>query len=770
MDGGYPGSDLSIQRLADIAYYNIRAELDVDQASVVELPFEAISATSANAGAGKTRTVMGRLLRLIGTGHDPRSVAAVTFTRKATSEIKARYAEATNDEPEKSLKRVRPPIGTGHSFGIRLLTRHFGANMVSLSESQRRRLIRDLPTFQRVGANFENVSMAIDSLAGRAETCMLVWAEFDGAGRLLAVHNVDDAARGIGSDLAFRDDFAEVYTRAAWYTETAASLRIRQKPPILTKEIRALTLHRHADISGLEPADFLKLLTEYVTAKYQSGTMDFGDMLSVPMALMLQHESLRGRARSTYKHFLIDEAQDLSAADFALIFMVAGFPDFARRWPHDRSIVMVGDSKQSLYWWRNGMPLVLDNLDRYLDFPLVQFTALRRNFRSRPGLVHVCNSFGHSFDRRHIYDSEPMREEQEGPLIEIKDDFPTTNQESKAITQRIVDLHATGLAWEKIAILTRRNLDLDRVQAALITAQIPYQMRKNRRLSSSSAFGFVNSLLSVAANPRNSLAASHIALSLHGIGEKSIPALQASLTELLQADLVETVETAVGRIQSKAAGGLQALFKIILPELRQLLDGDTMQDVIRRLSHIFTVRCSWKDSDSRSGIRMSLDKGPVLHVLQLVSQVIEILEEDSEFLNASATAQLRDVCNALALADESEEEGSTPEGVILTTMHGFKGGEADYVFAVHLTPERPIRLSDPDADGERCTFNVAVTRARQFLWLSASRKILVQERWRGMPANPFLTEFKDKFLQWDQEERRKRLGVIGGTTSATTYM
>lgn len=727
------------------AYEDVLRGLDPDQRDAVEMPFSSVSSVSANAGSGKTRVMVARLARYAAEGNNPASAVATSFTNVAAREIKERYAALTGDDPSRPSNRARPVIGTGHAFAMRLTGRVFGLTRTPLSEGENRRLLRELPTFQATKPDFSELDDALGSLCSCASLHLLAWPEFNAAGALVRVHDVSAAATGRGSDLRDRPDFREQYALASWFSAGAAESRVEGKPPESSRHLRAAVLERYSRMTGLAEEDFVRLLIEYLTAKHVSGVLDFSDMLYFPFLLMIQHRNLRDRVRKHFRMFLADEAQDMSALDYGLLSLAAGFPDWGRSWPDGRSMMVVGDSKQSLFEWRDGKPLLMDSLDRYLECDRVRFGTLRRNYRSAEGIVRVSGEYAKTFNRRHLFESVPVRQGNPDP-IEIHR-FPTTTQEDKALVARLRRIRAEGAPWADCTVLCRMNRDLDQVEAALIAAAIPYRKKSSRRLSGTVAFGYVNAMLGLALNPRNVLAASTLALGLYGIGEAAVSRLQQALLPRVQEDPSATVESLLPALREKAAAPLRLLLDALMPGIRGCLFGMPMPEAVERMRGALASRFHWADAEgSPAGIRMSLKWAPVARVVGLVGDVVAVLMDEAEFAVLSGPRQFQDVCAALSLADESEDSPGARDGLVLTTIHGYKGSENRFVFGVHLT--RKMRVSERDADGERSAFYVLATRAKDLLYLSSSEKILDENRWRFGVLNTNLSDFATRHSAW----------------------
>ncbi|MFT6767004.1 MAG: ATP-dependent DNA helicase Rep, partial [Burkholderiaceae bacterium] len=114
-------------------------------------------------------------------------------------------------------------------------------------------------------------------------------------------------------------------------------------------------------------------------AAYQS--VDFDDLISLPLKLLKEHEVVRQHWQQQLGHVLVDEYQDTNATQYDLLKLLVG--DGAR-------LTAVGDDDQSIYGWRGA---TLDNLKKLpLDFPQLKVIMLEQNYRSTTAILDAANN------------------------------------------------------------------------------------------------------------------------------------------------------------------------------------------------------------------------------------------------------------------------------------------------------------------------------------------------------------------------------------------
>ena len=121
---------------------------------------------------------------------------------------------------------------------------------------------------------------------------------------------------------------------------------------------------------------------ERLTA-YQS--VDFDDLISLPLKLLQHHEAVRTKWQAQVGHLLVDEYQDTNATQYDLLkLLVGGKP------AKQATFTAVGDDDQSIYGWRGA---TLDNLKKLpLDFPALKVIKLEQNYRSTGAILQAANN------------------------------------------------------------------------------------------------------------------------------------------------------------------------------------------------------------------------------------------------------------------------------------------------------------------------------------------------------------------------------------------
>ena len=210
---------------------------------------------------------------------------------------------------------------------------------------------------------------------------------------------------------------------------------------------------------------------ERLTA-YQS--VDFDDLISLPLKLLRDHESVRQKWQSLMGHVLVDEYQDTNATQYEVLkLLVGGNPAAGARF------TAVGDDDQSIYGWRGA---TLDNLKKLpIDFPTLKVIKLEQNYRSTSAILRAANNVIGPNPK--LFPKNLWSDLGEGEPVRVVD-ADSEEHEAERTVARIQSLRAGGLPhggpqfqeFRHFAVLYRANHQAKTFEKALRKAQIPYKV------------------------------------------------------------------------------------------------------------------------------------------------------------------------------------------------------------------------------------------------------------------------------------------------------
>ena len=238
---------------------------------------------------------------------------------------------------------------------------------------------------------------------------------------------------------------------------------------------QAATAAGRTGVAGQEPATIAQVLTLYEEAKTERGVIDFEDVLLLQIGILLDREDIASQVRSQYKHFVVDEYQDVSPLQQRLLDLWLG-----RR----RQLCVVGDVSQTIYSFTGATPAFLTGFaGRYEGARTVR---LSRDYRSTPQVVSLANRVlagsrrGGGHLRLPAGAVELIAQRPSGPAVrfETHDDDVS---EAQGVVAQVQRLRAEGVPLSQIAVLYRTNSQSEVIEQALASAQIGYLVRGGER-------------------------------------------------------------------------------------------------------------------------------------------------------------------------------------------------------------------------------------------------------------------------------------------------
>ena len=210
---------------------------------------------------------------------------------------------------------------------------------------------------------------------------------------------------------------------------------------------------------------------ERLTA-YQS--VDFDDLISLPLKLLQNHSEVRHRWQAQMGHVLVDEYQDTNATQYAMLKLLVG------ETAEEARFTAVGDDDQSIYGWRGA---TLDNLRKLpVDFPALKVITLEQNYRSTSAILRAANNVIGPNPK--LFPKNLWSDLGEGEPVRVIDADSEEHEAERAVA-RIQSLRAEGsLAqdgkqyreFRDFAVLYRANHQAKPFEKALRKANIPYKV------------------------------------------------------------------------------------------------------------------------------------------------------------------------------------------------------------------------------------------------------------------------------------------------------
>ena len=628
----------------------------------------------AGAGAGKTRAIVARILRLIRDGVPPRSILGITFTNRAAGEMRERVLKASSEGDAPSAGDV-----VAHSFP---LGGPRGSNLPWLG------------TFHSFGASLLRIYGTRIGLSPR-------FVIYD-------VRDQNDALKGILKDLNI-DEKKFPASKFVWLIE-------RSKRDGVSVEAAAMS-SRWRFISMAEEVG-----KAYDAALKEAEAVDFADLIRLPVALLNGAPDVLDAMRARYRHFLVDEFQDVDAAQAELTELIAHGAE---------SFCAVGDEDQSIYGWRGASAEPMLTFER--RYPGARVIHLSTNYRTRTSILSVAGALIAKNRMRREKLIVPSREGGEPPLILVHHD---NEVEGREIAREISRQISAGVSPTAIAVFYRINAQSRAIEDALRMLRIPYVLRGALSFYERASVRDAISYLKWFLNPEDTVSLKRLLkFPRRGVGDGTLKkAREAAKREELP------LSKTLSRIP--ALSPLFVFREQWLAELVQMTPAEALFALLKGSGYLDALETVANEpGPDRDGAGRGED---LEHIRELfrVAEGFPGMGEDS----------LQELLEKVTLAAE-ESGGEESEAVRLMTLHNAKGLEFHTVFLAGLEdgllPHSRSLESDAELEEERRLFYVGLTRAKEKAFLSLVRRRNLFGGFKDTTPSRFLFDLPASLVRWE---------------------
>jgi DNA helicase II / ATP-dependent DNA helicase PcrA len=233
------------------------------------------------------------------------------------------------------------------------------------------------------------------------------------------------------------------------------------KAALVTPDRYAAEAARAGREPPLELTTVERVFAHYEEVNNERGQLDFEDMLLLTAAAIEEHAPIAQEVRDRYRHFVVDEYQDVNPLQQRLL----------EAWLGDRDdVCVVGDPNQTIYSFTGASSSYL--LTFAQRFPGATVVRLMRDYRSTNQVVGAANKL--------LPESRLRAQGGDGPEVTI-DGYDDEPAEAAATVERVRKLAANDVTLREMAILYRVNAQSEVYEAALADAGIPYVVRGGER-------------------------------------------------------------------------------------------------------------------------------------------------------------------------------------------------------------------------------------------------------------------------------------------------
>jgi DNA helicase-2/ATP-dependent DNA helicase PcrA len=634
----------------------------------------------AGAGTGKTAVITRRIAYLIAQGHaKPTEILALTFTDKAAREMADRLYSLIG------WQSFSVAVMTFNAFGSAVL----GEYASHIGRSTRGGLIND------------------------TQKALLLQQRFD---------EIDLKYYGLQSDIF------EFMTKMVGYIGKLQNAgitthRYRKYVDGLAKGPSEL----HAtDI--LEQQDLVAIYELYETIKRDTATFDYYDQLALPLHILQQRPNLAARLSARYKFVLVDEYQDTSPVQDALLRCIV---------PPDGNLFAVGDDDQAIYGFRGAD---IANILRYTEhFNVERPLALIQNYRSGQPILDASYRLIKGNDPERLesklkIDKRLIAQTAEATVIFRPYGSPVDEQ--TGVVTDIASRISTGQKPGEMAVLARSNATLRTYAKALRGREVPFAISTEVNIFEQRELINLWYLMEWIGHRASEEAIAHVVMGPF-VGWKA--AEWREIVELSTTNLTSIEET----LSSLALAGDAAAVALMakLNVWREWAAADNVSTLAYKVVFAPTGE-EQSVADRLKSVAKSADgDGGELRVMRVFDDLARFYGQVEDYVTVQELAG-GDQSLAGYLSHfpkpptlEVSETAGDEDGVQLLTVHAAKGLEFDTVYVVNSTAkswseppgmgglEVPAVLAEsidlPPVHEQRRLMYVAATRARKELLLSA---------------------------------------------------
>jgi DNA helicase-2/ATP-dependent DNA helicase PcrA len=257
-----------------------------------------------------------------------------------------------------------------------------------------------------------------------------------------------------------------VDTAPATLRDLASEIEWAKVSNVRPDDYDAVATARGREVAAADPATVARVFAAYEDVKRQAGRIDMEDVLLCAAAVLTEDDRVAAEVRRQYHHFVVDEFQDASPVQVALLRLWLGGR-------HD--VCVVGDPAQTIYSFAGASSRFL--LDFPREHPGTTTLELVRNYRSTPQVVDAANRLLAGTGTGSVR----LRSQSEsGPAVGYAE-HPDEVAEAEAVAAAISDRIDAGQPAAGIAVLFRVNAQSEAFEEALAARGVPYVVRGAER-------------------------------------------------------------------------------------------------------------------------------------------------------------------------------------------------------------------------------------------------------------------------------------------------
>lgn len=491
-----------------------------------------------------------------------------------------------------------------------------------------------------------------------------------------------------------------------------------------------------AQANGDEERLIARIMARYEERLTAYQSVDFDDLIGLPLKLLQQHDAVRGKWQQAMGHVLVDEYQDTNATQYEVLKLLVGTRG---------RFTAVGDDDQSIYGWRGA---TLDNLKKLpVDYPSLRVIKLEQNYRSTSAILRAANNV--IAPNPKLFPKTLFSELGEGEPVRVLD-CDSEEHEAERVVARIQSLRAGAelqaggeqhKEWKAFCVLYRANHMAKPFEKAFRKANIPYKVSGGQSFFDRAEIKDLCCWLRLLVNNNDDPAFMRsVTTPKRGIGHTTLGALGMFASKYKLSLFEALFSNSLGSaLPAKAVASLHEFGRYVneleyrarhtvgAEAARTFLD-DWLKDIAYE-KHLYDSEESEKLAAARWANVMDFCDW-------MAQRCGGQIDDSSGAVIAAETKTMLEVVQTIALLSTISEREGEQNVVTLSTLHAAKGLEWPHVVLAGCCEGLlPFKLDDDDGHNtddialrlqeERRLMYVGITRAQRTLavnWLRRRKK------------------------------------------------
>ncbi|QWD72088.1 UvrD-helicase domain-containing protein [Polynucleobacter sp. UB-Raua-W9] len=495
-------------------------------------------------------------------------------------------------------------------------------------------------------------------------------------------------------------------------------------------------------------AKMAQLYAAYDEQCQREGVVDFAELLLRSYELLKHSEAIRTHYQERFRHILIDEFQDTNALQYAWLKLLSGH-DASRinvSGAGSSAVFAVGDDDQSIYAFRGAD---VENMRLYEKQFHPMMVKLEQNYRSHG---HILDTANHLIANNSERLGKNLRTDAgHGEPVRIYE-APSDHAEAAWLVDEIKALISSGIKRTEVALLYRSNAQSRIIEHALFSAAIPYRVYGGLRFFERAEIKHALAYLRLLENPNDDTSFSRVVnFPTRGIGARSIEALQDAARSQQS-----SLYTAAASLEGKAGAALGGFVRLV-DHMREATRHNTLPETVEFvIQHSGLIQHYLSEREGQDRVE---------NLQELINAATAFIAEEGYGQDAAAAmlpgenapgvvevSPLAAFLSHASLEAGDNQAQAGQDAVQLMTVHSAKGLEFTAVFITGLEeglfPHENSINEQNGLEEERRLMYVAITRAKERLYLSYTQSRMLHGQVRYNMPSRFLEELPSESLKW----------------------